>query len=86
MRGSGVSELAPSERKDDPFWAHFPKLKGLLVDKATGRRRDELKKIAEDSSLFQQWDTDMRYAPTKEIEERWVMAWQKSARELVGKI
>jgi len=86
MRDSGMSPLAPSSRKDDPFWAHFPRLKSLLVDQAKGRRSDELKKIAEEPSLFQHWDIDMRYAPTKDIKDRWVMTWQRSARELVGKI
>jgi hypothetical protein len=83
MRDSGMKELPPESRRDDPFYAHFPTLKSLLVDAAKGRRHGELRKLAEDPRLFRNWDTDMRYAPTEDIDEDWVAIWKKSAEELV---
>jgi hypothetical protein len=36
MRQSGMRPLAVEERRDDPFYAHFPQLKTLLRDSACG--------------------------------------------------
>jgi hypothetical protein len=83
MRESGMRELASTERRDDPFYAHFPKLKALLGERAQGRLHDQLRKIAANPRLFQNWDTDMRYAPTNDILEDWIVAWKKSAEEIV---
>src|SRR5215471_1273537 len=52
MRDSGMTPLTPAERRDDPFFAHFPELKTLLST-AKGRRSGELRRFSEDSSLFQ---------------------------------
>src|ERR1017187_10385274 len=65
MRNSGIKPAA--NRRDDPFFAHFPALKTMLST-AEGLRSGELRKVSEDTSLFQHWDTDMRYAPTKDID------------------
>lgn len=86
MRSSGMMPLSAQERRDDPFYAHFPELKTRLRDVAKGRRAGELRKIAETPALFQQWDTDMRYAPTEDIEKAWVEAWRSSAHELVNRM
>lgn len=86
MRESGMEELPASERRNDPFFAHFPALKSLLADKIQGRRDGELRRIAEDSRLFQCWATDMRYAPTTDILGTWVDAWKRSAEELVDRM
>jgi hypothetical protein len=87
MRDSGIEKLEKSLRKDDPYYAHFPNLRTLLKNtKIRGRRAGELTKIVGNSSLFQCWDVAMRYAPTDNIEDRWVEAWQKSAKELVARM
>lgn len=83
MRQSGMTPLPPSERRDDPFFAHFPYIKELLKDTASGRRAGELRRIAESASLFQNWNTEMRYAPTVDIQEGWVSAWRESAKTLL---
>jgi hypothetical protein len=62
MRASGLRPLELSERRNDPFYAHFPDLKTMLQDMAQGRRAAELRKISSDSKLFQNWNTNMRYA------------------------
>jgi hypothetical protein len=86
MRESGMMPLAADRRRDDPFYAHFPTLKSRLLDNAKGRRSGELRKIAETSELFQNWHTDMRYAPTGHIEDAWVESWKISAHDLVDRM
>ena len=83
MRNSGIKPAA--NRRDDPFFAHFPALKTMLST-AEGLRSGELRKVSEDTSLFQHWDTDMRYAPTKDIDVRWVEAWKASAERLIDRM
>ena len=85
MRNSGIQPLPSGERRDDPFYAHFPVLKSMLST-ATGRRSQELRKLSENPALFQNWDTDMRYAPTTEINEAQVNAWKVSAEKLIDQM
>jgi hypothetical protein len=86
MRDSGMVPLAADRRRDDPFYAHFPELKSRLLDTLKGRRSGDLRKIAENSSLFQNWDIDMRYAPAADIQDAWIDAWNTSARDLVARM
>lgn len=86
MRDSGMAPLPPDRRRDDPYYAHFPELKTRLRDFASGRRSGELRRIAETASLFQNWDTEMRYAPTADIEDAMVEAWRASAHDLVNRM
>jgi hypothetical protein len=83
MRDSGV--LRPAERHDDPFFAHFPGLKTMLST-AQGRRAGELRAFSEDPRLFQNWDISMRYAPSSEINAKWVETWKTSAERLVERM
>jgi hypothetical protein len=84
MRDSGMRPLEQSQRRDDPFYAHFEALKTLLRDRIQGRRAGELRRYAEDSSFMQNWDTDMRYAPSSDIVHAWVDRWREQARLIVG--
>jgi hypothetical protein len=86
MRTCGMRELPQDERLNDPFYAHFPKLKTLLTNAVQGRRANELRQLAENSQLFQYWDTQMRYAPTDDIMDKWVAAWKANAEQLVDKM
>ena len=86
MRASGMKPLAESERRDDPFFAHFPKIKTQIRDIAQGRNSGRLKRFALDSALFQNWDTNMRYAQTSDIQEVWITAWKASAELLVSEM
>lgn len=82
------SEITPSpktQRRDDPFYAHFPTLRTLLAT-VPGRRAGELRRWSEDPHLFENWDIAMRYAPTSDICENWVDSWKKSAEELVNRM
>lgn len=85
MRASGMLPLRAEERREDPYYAHFPALRGLLST-AQGRRAGELLQIHKDPSLFQNWDTEMRYAHTGEIKDAWVDAWKASAEKLVDRM
>jgi hypothetical protein len=82
MRNSGMAPLPPDERRDDPYYAHFPELKTQLRNTAQGRRSGELLAIA-NSDHFQNWSTNMRYAPTADVRPGWIDAWEASARSLV---
>lgn len=82
MRNRGMAPLPPKERRDDPYYAHFPELKTQLRDAAQGRRSGELLVIA-NSNHFQNWSTDMRYAATAEMQPGWIEAWKASANSLV---
>jgi hypothetical protein len=82
MSDSGMRPLAQGDRHNDPFYAHFPALKSMLAT-AVGPRAGQLRKISEDSSLFQNWDIAMRYAPTRDINAKWVEAWKRSAEQLL---
>jgi hypothetical protein len=86
MRDSGMRPLGADNRRDDPFYAHFPELKTRLRDTAKGRRGLELRRMGENPALFQYWDTGMRYAATTEIEDTWVEAWRISAHDLIDRM
>jgi hypothetical protein len=86
MRASGMKPLHSDERRDDPFYAHFPELKTLLRDSNRGRRSGALDLLARDQALFQYWSTGMRYAPTAEIREEWVVKWKSSAERLIDQM
>ncbi len=85
MRSGGMKPSQEANRRDDPFFAHFPALKTMLST-AKGLRSGELRKVSEDPGLFQNWNTNMRYAPTKDIDARWVDAWKVSAERLIGRM
>ena len=85
MRASGMRPLPETERRDDPFFAHFPTLKRMLAT-AHGRRSGELRRISENPRLFQNWDTSMRYAPDKDIRLAWVDEWKEAAGGLIGQM
>ena len=85
MRDSGIAELPEEERRNDPYYAHFPDLATQLRDSAKGRRSGELTAIAR-SNHFQNWSTKMRYASTAEVQADWIDAWRESADCLIQKM
>jgi len=85
MQKSGIKELDKTERHSDPCYKHFPELKTLLKDE-TGRLPGEMRRIAEDTTLFQYWDTSMRYAPGNAVQNNWVEAWRESAKSLLDRM
>lgn len=71
------------DRKDDPYYAHFPKLRDLVMDRVSGRKAAQLNKLVNNPRLFQFWDVGMRYAPTAEITAERIRLWRRQARQLM---
>jgi hypothetical protein len=86
MTQSGMRPLADGQRRHDPFYKHFPELKSFLLTAAAGRRSGELLLVARTAQIFQEWSTDMRYAPTREVPARRVDGWQDDAKKLIGQM
>lgn len=86
MRRSGMRPRSDSERRDDPFYAHFPHLRTLLLDQVSGRRDSELRSIASRSELFQHWTVEMRYAATATINSVHTDKWKEQAEYLVAQM
>lgn len=86
MRQSGMRPLANDQRRNDPYYKHFPELRTFLLDMATGRRSGDLLQIARNTQIFKEWNTDMRYAPTEEVPVARVDAWQQDAKKLIDQM
>lgn len=84
MSDSGMRPLDNAQKRDDPFYAHFPLLKTLLLNRAKGRLQGALVRYAKDAKLFHDWDTNMRYAPTRDIRDLWTNEWRSHAEALVN--
>jgi hypothetical protein len=66
---------SPDNRRDDPFYTHFPELRTLLRDAQLGRKDMALRRFIDDDSFMNQWDTSMRYCKGSEIKDKWVDTW-----------
>jgi len=86
MREGGVERLPEAQKRDDPYFAHFPELKAMLRDRIEGRRATALLTIAKDAALMNGWDIRMRYAPNDDIEQDRVPQWRDQAAKLVNKM
>jgi hypothetical protein len=86
MRESGIRPLDRSERREDPYYAHFPELKAMLGESISGRHSGTLRRFSEDSALMNHWDTDMRYAPGKDVKPDHVDRWKEHAQEIVDRM
>jgi hypothetical protein len=80
MRDSGMRPLPEEQRREDPFYAHLPQLKTMLRNSAHGRRAGDLQKWSADGNFMREWDTDMRYAPRKDIERADIERWRDHAK------
>ena len=86
MQEAGLRPLSNDRRNEDPFYAHFPKLKTQLRDLQQGRVAGRLTEYIADPSFMNQWDTDMRYCKGDEIRHEWVERWRNQARNVVSAI
>jgi hypothetical protein len=86
MFTSGMRELATDRRRDDPYYAHFPTLKTLLRDQASGRRQSVLKRYSSDVKFMEEWSTEMRYAPSRDVPACQITLWKGQARKLVDEM
>lgn len=81
MWDSGMREQG--ERRDDPYYLHFPELKTALRDRASGRFAQRIAKFARDDGLMTEWDVAMRYAGSAEVRARPIDRWKRQAHDLV---
>ena len=86
MIDAGLRPLPAGNRKDDPFYAHFPDLRTMLRDKLGGRTSAPLSHLINNDSFMNQWATEMRYSNGRDIQEAWVVAWQEQARQAIASI
>jgi hypothetical protein len=75
----------PELGRDDPFKCHFPALKTALREHAKGRRAEELRRFT-DTRFLHEWDTDMRYAPRKDISVAQVERWKRDAETILRRM
>lgn len=79
-------QMRPSSgnRRDDPFFAHFPELRTMLLDQQWGRRAAILRRFIDDPSFLQEWDTSMRYCKESDIQARWISRWKEQAHNIIA--
>jgi hypothetical protein len=85
MRKSGIP-LPPKDQKDGPYYAHFPQLKTMIRDCVSGRFAHLLRRYAEDKSLMNDWNVQMRYAPASEIQPKHIERWREQSERLLGEM
>ena len=81
MQQSNIRPLP--DRRQDPFYAHFPELKGLLSNLIQGRGAAQFQRFLCDD-FMQEWDVKMRYAPDKDIDQRKVDKWRNHANNALN--
>ena len=84
MIASGMRPLPETERRDDPFYAHFELLKSMLRNIASGRLATELRRFAEDDAFMQYWDISIRYSDGRDVRDSWVEHWHQNAKDAIG--
>ena len=72
------------ERRLDPFWAHFPELRNLLVTSGKGRFPRKLYELVAHGAFMQHWDTDIRYAANQSVNVDRATEWRRQADEVFG--
>jgi hypothetical protein len=82
MRDHGIPHS--EDRRSDPFWAHFPDLRTLLIRDGKGRLPQRLYNLIAHGSFLQFWHTDMRYAKDHSVEEARVSQWRDQADKIFG--
>lgn len=86
MLQAGIKPLPAAQKRDDPFFQHYPQLQSALRDRLKGRVSSPLHQFVNNQEFLQHWNTDMRYAPGKEIKSLWVKKWQVQAHQTVNSI
>jgi hypothetical protein len=74
------------DRRNDPYWAHFPELRTLLIRDGRGRLPQKLYQLLAHASFMQNWDTDIRYATDHAVDEERASLWREQADAILGVI
>lgn len=72
------------DRRSDPYWAHFPELRILLIRDGKGRLPQQLYNVIAHGSFMQEWDTDIRYASNGAVDEPRAVRWRDQADSVIG--
>jgi hypothetical protein len=73
---SGFRPAKDLDRRDDPFWAHFPSLKTLMLHSgAAARISASVVTLVSSGGFMNEWDTMMRYAKTGSVDEPTATRW-----------
>ena len=86
MLDLGMRPAANARSGDDPFYAHFTRLKTMLRDDAHARQHEDLRKFTEDNGFMEHWDVTMRYSDGKGIRPAWVDRWRQNAKDVMAEI
>lgn len=82
----GARPLSLDQRRQDPFYQHFPGLLTSSKNKVSGRRGATLASILETPSFMAGWSIEMRYSASGEIPRFSVQRWALQAKMAVGAI
>jgi hypothetical protein len=86
MLDLGMKPTTSASKGDDPFYAHFGRLKTMLRDDIHTRRFEDLRKFTEDNHFMEHWDIAMRYSDGKGIKGAWVDRWRQNAKDVMAEI
>ena len=86
MHDINIRPLPNAERREDPFYTHFPELRTMLRSRLAGRLAAPLLHFISSDAFMNQWSTDMRYSHGHDVTEAWVSAWRAQARQVVSSI
>lgn len=84
MRRAGLTELA-EDRRNDPYFAHYPYLANQLKERIVGRGQSDLARYAQ-TTFLQDWNTDMRYSDGSQITSHMVSKWRDAADRAVADV
>jgi hypothetical protein len=86
MLDLGMRPAAKGPTGDDPFYAHFTRLKTMLRDDSRARQHQDLRKFTEDDRFMEHWDVAMRYSDGKDIKNAWIESWRQNAKDVMAEI
>lgn len=86
MIEAGLRPRDPADRRDDPFYDHFPRLRTFLRDTLQGRKGTPLINFVGNDAFMNNWSTAMRYSDGKDIAPVWIDNWADQARQAVASI
>lgn len=83
MSRAGMRPRPNEQRREDPFFAHFPELRTILRDELKGRAGMAIARLIEDDAFMNNWSTAMRYSSGRQVVQQWVEKWAEQARRAI---
>jgi len=80
-----TTENIPCLRRDEVFYAHFPELRRLILDHASGRGTERLVRLlGSDRGFMGGWTVRMRYAENQSVSAVHLAQWLADAGAAVA--